>query len=230
MPRSQMSKRSIVSYKLESRLKQEETRQLKLKSKLAEQDKLVAGLKRSLAQQQTSRQPASARRVPESAAEASDSLDNLMKVDTASLAGGPGDEELVTRALDALFNWMRLRNYRTIDLFRRRDLNTSSESTMEGDDLLSVEEFKALLEKIPGLKFSIVQVESIVNYLDGDGNGDIDLMELDHAIKKAHRKHVGRDPMHLIAHKLVKNPYSKILLLPTSRAFQEVRPKKDLRS
>mmetsp|Transcript_47826 Transcript_47826/g.133085 ORF Transcript_47826/g.133085 Transcript_47826/m.133085 type:complete len:102 (-) Transcript_47826:199-504(-) len=101
---------------------------------------------------------------------------------------------------------------------------------MEGDDLLSVEEFKALLEKIPGLKFSIVQVESIVNYLDGDGNGDIDLMELDHAIKKAHRKHVGRDPMHLIADKLVKDPYSNILLLPTSRAFQEVRPKKDLRS
>mmetsp|Transcript_17352 Transcript_17352/g.36250 ORF Transcript_17352/g.36250 Transcript_17352/m.36250 type:complete len:208 (-) Transcript_17352:564-1187(-) len=126
MPRSQMSKRSIVSYKLESRLKQEETRQLKLKSKLAEQDKLVAGLKRSLAQQQTSRQPASARRVPESVAEASDSLDNLMKVDTASLAGGPGDEELVTRALDALFNWMRLRNYRTIDLFRRRDVRSAN--------------------------------------------------------------------------------------------------------
>lgn len=69
-----------------------------------------------------------------------------------------------------------------------------------------------------------------MNHLDGDGNGDIDLMELDHAIKKAHRKHVGRDPMHLIADKLMKDPYSKILLLPTSRAFQEVRPKKNPRS
>ena len=30
---------------------------------------------------------------------------------------------------------------------------------MEGDDLLSVGEFKALLEKIPGLTFSPAQVE-----------------------------------------------------------------------
>ena len=62
-----------------------------------------------------------------------------------------------------------------------------------------------------------------MNHLDGDGNGDIDLIELDHAIKKAHRKHVGRDPMHLIADQLMKDPFSKILHLPTSRAFQEVR-------
>ena len=46
-----------------------------------------------------------------------------MQDDQAAAAGELGDEELVTRALDALFNWMRLRNYRTIDLFRRRDVS-----------------------------------------------------------------------------------------------------------
>ena len=48
-----MSKRSIVSYKLESRIQTEISRQEKLQQKLAQQNDLVAGLKRSLAAQQT---------------------------------------------------------------------------------------------------------------------------------------------------------------------------------
>ena len=54
-----------------------------------------------------------------------------------------------------------------------------------------------------------------MDYLDEDGNGELDVIELDHALKKAHRESIGKDPMHLIADRLGRDPYSNILHLST---------------
>jgi hypothetical protein len=59
-----------------------------------------------------------------------------------------------------------------------------------------------------------------------DLNGEIDVHELSHALKRARRKVIPPDPMHLIAKKLSTDPYSKIIDMPIGAAMRLAARKK----
>lgn len=208
----QFSQRSLVAQKLQRRMREEARVREELQAKLAKSDQIMSSLQKQYATSLTSRAPPTPSTRTNSARSSARS----------AAAGGEVDGANVNEVLGMLDNWMRLRNYRAIDLFRRPDVNTSGAEA--GDDLLSTDEFRVLFSKIEGLKITPAQVEELVRVLDIDRSGEIDVHELDVAMKQARRANIRRDPMHLIAQRLQENPYSKVLYLPTSRAIRKVQP------
>ena len=201
------------------RLVLEEQKQQKYAAQLGRQGKKIEQLKRTLKQQAELKKLSPQRKSPTPSTPAATSTSAQMPGDGAPLHSDV-TETVVTNALAALDAWMRLRGYRPIDLFRMCDVNTSSSSTNEGDDMLDADEFRQLFDKKLDVKISHEDVEEIIRYLDIDGNGEIDVQELSHALKRARRAVVPRDPMHIIAHKLTKDPYSKIISMPTGAAIR----------
>jgi hypothetical protein len=217
---SQFSQRSLMQKKLERRLLQEEQKQRKYAAQLGKQGVKVQQIRRTLKQQEDQAKVSPPRhirqRTPAPAA-----LVNKHPEKSTQKPGNP--ENIAMKALAALDAWMRLRGYRPIDLFRMCDVNTSSTSMTEGDDMLDAEEFRGLFEKKLDVKISAEDVDDIIKYLDIDGNGEIDVQELGHALKRARRKVIPRDPWHLIAEKLTNDPYNQIRSMPTGAALRSVK-------
>ena len=104
-----------------------------------------------------------------------------------------------------------LRNYRVVDLFRSREVNT------DGDDLLSTDELLTVLESMH-LNLNKSDLRMVVDYMDADSSGDIDVDELSAAMRWARRNSAPRDAMNQIAAVCRANPASDILMLTTRTA------------
>jgi len=213
------SRRSVTSFKLEQRLRAEQVRQAKLRRELDRQEKLVSVLSTSLARQAVSPQRRPAARPLEhlpskQTGRLTDRRTGLAAAEDDAAAVGPVD--FTTKALAALDNWLRLRNYRAIDLFRMCDINVSGVDS--GDDLLDLHEFEHLLTKKLDLRMTRHQVKSILTFLDRDENGSVDVQELDSALKRARRLTTEKDNMHTIAEQMKLNPYSQLINLPPLQA------------
>ena len=136
------------------RLLHEEQKQQKYQAQLGRQGKKVENLRRTLKEQATLHKVSPQRRAPAPSSTA-DSPIKLGSDDGVSRQPKQLEaEHVVTNALAALDAWMRLRGYRPIDLFRMCDVNTSSSSSNEGDDMLDAEEFRALFDKKLDVKIS----------------------------------------------------------------------------
>ena len=131
----------------------------------------------------------------------------------------------VLQVLKRLDKYMRLHQIRAIDLFRRREFNASYAS---GDDKLSVDELSAALEKM-GAHIHLSEVKSVVNWLDNNGDSEVDLSELEHVLRRAHRESAHRDEMTRIASLVQKHPETDLLFMPTDKAFSCVRHRDDVK-
>jgi Ca2+-binding EF-hand superfamily protein len=100
-----------------------------------------------------------------------------------------------------LSSWLRLRGWRVIDLFRSRSMNSSFTGNgrsklggkhgqpgtgMGGDDLISRKEFKSILTHLD-LRLTTMELTQLMDFLDGNNDGEIDLQELTSAIRNARR-------------------------------------------
>lgn len=75
-----------------------------------------------------------------------------------------------------------------LDLFRMRDINTSYTGVgFGGDDdmTLDSEEFSQLLLKNTQCRFKKNDIQAVVDFLDQDGNGELDILELEAALRHA---------------------------------------------
>ena len=95
-------------------------------------------------------------------------------------ARGGTVEEKARVALLHLDQMLKRQGLLAINLFRDRVFNTSYS---QGDDLLDVGEFRGILRRA-GLKMSEADVQSIISYLDRDANGELDIDELDMAMRE----------------------------------------------
>ena len=89
-------------------------------------------------------------------------------------------EEKARVALLHLDQMLKRQGLLAINLFRDRVFNTSY---AQGDDLLDVGEFRGILRRA-GLKMSEDDVQAIIAYLDRDANGELDIDELDMAMRE----------------------------------------------
>jgi Ca2+-binding EF-hand superfamily protein len=120
-----------------------------------------------------------------------------------------------------LSSWLRTRGWRAIDLFRSRSMNSSFSGNgrtqlcgkhgqpgqgMGGDDLISRREFKAILSKLD-LHLTSVELTQLMDFLDNNNDGEIDLQELSNAIRSArrvqsHKRGIEADPIAKMAQQL----------------------------
>ena len=90
-------------------------------------------------------------------------------------------EDMAQRALLEIDRYLHLRNMKVLDLFRMRDINTSYTGVgFGGDDdmTLDSEEFSQLLLKNTQCRFKKNDIQAVVDFLDQDGNGELDILEL----------------------------------------------------
>lgn len=196
------------------RLDEEERRQKSLQTQLRDQERLVGDLRRSIQTQQylgsTMTEPIRRAQRPVTSEPKPRAADNMNLSPRA----------LASRALAALDDWLRLRNYRAIDLFRMCDINESATNTLDGDVMLDAREFQALLTRKLDLKFSLREVQSIVRILDRDGNGEIDVQELDVALKQARREQLPKDRMQRIAARMRRDPFCSLIAMDPRSAIK----------
>jgi hypothetical protein len=131
-------------------------------------------------------------------------------------AKGWVDINKVIRALCAMEDYMRLRNYRVVDLFRSREVN------MNNDDMLDTDELAHVLETMH-LNLSKQDIRMVADYMDADGSGDIDINELSAALRWARRNSAPRDTMNQIARVVRTNPATDILMLTTRTAKRKAK-------
>jgi len=101
-------------------------------------------------------------------------------------------DDMAHRALLEIDRYLSLRNMKTLDLFKMRSINTSANSATTdgggGDDmLLSSDELIALL-KLTQVRLTRTEVQAVINLLDQDGNGELDVRELDDALRAARKR------------------------------------------
>eukprot|EP00622_Pseudochattonella_farcimen_P008004 FR744146.1.p1 GENE.FR744146.1~~FR744146.1.p1 ORF type:complete len:393 (+),score=123.71 FR744146.1:74-1180(+) len=96
-------------------------------------------------------------------------------------------DEIAHRALREIDRYLSLRNMKTLDLFKMRSINTSACVGDGGDMLLSSDELIQLL-KHTQVRLTRSEVESVIQFLDKDGNGELDIAELDVALRNARKK------------------------------------------
>jgi len=126
---------------------------------------------------------------------------------------------IVVRTLGRIHNFMKKAGLKSIDLFRRKDINTSIAE--RGDELLSVDEVVALLKKMsPDIDPRDVRIT--VQYLDTNDNGELDHSELQSALRRAKRDMIKLDGMAKLAELSITDPQraSRMMNLPTSQAIK----------
>ena len=109
---------------------------------------------------------------------------------------------LAIKGLDHIGRFVRRHNLKVADLFRRRDINTSSKGKgmMDADVTLETGELGNLLGSLhtssdgkykAGLEAATVApgaVRALVRYLDRTGTNEVDVNELDEALRVRHRQ------------------------------------------
>jgi hypothetical protein len=88
---------------------------------------------------------------------------------------------IVLRRMDV---YMRQHHIRCIDLFRQRNFNLSYD---QGDNKLDRNEFKNMLLQM-GMCLNHHEVQLLVDYLDCNDDGEVDIEELDMVMKHARRE------------------------------------------
>jgi len=123
--------------------------------------------------------------------------------------------ETVTKTLKQIDFFMREHGLKTMDFFTRRDFNTSYTSD-GGDNTLSAEELYVIAKKC-GMDVTAKEVRRVVNYLDGNGNQELDHEELNTALRRARREDAPRDRMTKIAELMITDPATanKAMMLST---------------
>jgi len=96
---------------------------------------------------------------------------------TDSSTNGAQSLEAIQRTLDE-------RNIRIHDLFRHPRYNPKF--LQKGDEAVSAEDFQVILGKA-GIEYSLQEIKQVVNIIDIDGNGKIEMSELEAAMRK-HRR------------------------------------------
>ena len=155
--------------------------------------------------------PVSLPQIPSASTSAREPIEQPLAEKRATGRKGWVDITKVIKVLCAMEDYMRLRNYRVVDLFRSREVNT------DGDDLLSTDELLTVLESMH-LNLNKSDLRMVVDYMDADSSGDIDVDELSAAMRWARRNSAPRDAMNQIAAVCRANPASDILMLTTRTA------------
>jgi hypothetical protein len=93
------------------------------------------------------------------------------------------DEQKIKKILENIEEHMQQNQIRCIDLFRKRN---SSLSTLQSDHKLDREEFRSILLNM-GMNLKKSDVTLIVNHLDCDGDGKIDVAEFDGILRRVRR-------------------------------------------
>ena len=125
-------------------------------------------------------------------------LNSLVDANALSL------EDMAQEVLMKLDRWMRLHSFRPIDLFRRKDINRDGVDDLsvaamggsfvdrarlaEGNDALDVDEFAALVARLPNVKIARAQVAALVRLLDVDRSGMLTVDEIERALRDARKK------------------------------------------
>ena len=90
-------------------------------------------------------------------------------------------EEIATKAMMEIDRYLKLRGAKLIDMLR----STSNEKT---DNLhLTREEFAAVLQRTD-VRISAQDVETLFDYIDANGNGELDVKELADSIRDAKKR------------------------------------------
>ena len=106
-------------------------------------------------------------------------------------------DPLVVSALVVIQNILDKNAFRVIDLFRRGEFNSSIRDkklgdrdmvrdntiAIEADNNLDATEFQQILRSYSGDEFNVSEIKALIKYLDKDGNGQIDAMELKDALR-----------------------------------------------
>jgi hypothetical protein len=127
----------------------------------------------------------------------------------------------IVKVLLRMDAYMRKQQIRCIDLFRQRNFNISFE---KGDNKLDVGEFKKGL-LLMGMELSRGEVQVVVNHLDSNGDGEIDVQELDTIMKQARREAKERPELHLQREENMQAPVAKVVSAVT-RNLQDRVPQR----
>jgi len=123
----------------------------------------------------------------------------------------------IAHTLRALDRYLQLRNMRAADLHRLKDMEELRKNSPD----FSIQEFEKVLLKTD-LNLTKRQLKDTSYYVDLDGNGTVDVAEIEAAIRQAKRLVVPHDPMRKIANIVRNDPFANILNIPTSSAFMKV--------
>ena len=217
------SARSIADQKLQKQIEEAEKKRAELLKSMEQGDAELGQLRKSLATARMASGRASGRASERPAA---DEAPPPKGRDAAK----ERVRQNVQRVLVSIDDFLRLRNFRLIDLFRSASINLSLESEGDADgyrlqpeDSLSADEVYALLHSAR-IRISRADVYEVVNELDQNGNLEIEINELEKAIREAHRAATKKDHMHYIASAIKKDrSHSRILLLTTRTATREAK-------
>jgi hypothetical protein len=98
----------------------------------------------------------------------------------------------VGNALNKIAALLKERKLQCFDLFRDPRFNVSAVSRSKGDDSLSASEFRGVLSRA-GVRANAQDVDALIAYMDDDGNGQLDIRELDAALRSMRRQNaIGR--------------------------------------
>ena len=216
------SARSIADQKLQKQIEEAEKKRAELLKSMEQGDAELGQLRKSLATARMS-------------GRASGRVSERPAADEAPPPKGRDAakervRQNVQRVLVSIDDFLRLRNFRLIDLFRSASINLSLESEGDADgyrlqpeDSLSADEVYALLHSAR-IRISRADVYEVVNELDQNGNLEIEINEFEKAIREAHRAAAKKDHMHYIASAIKKDrSHSRILLLTTRTATREAK-------
>ena len=116
-----------------------------------------------------------------------------------------GPNSSPSSVLLALHNWLRLHNYRLVDLFRMSDINNGGDDAGCGtsetglmDDYLSRDELMLLFQKCE-FKISRDAVVRLIDFIDTDGDHQVSLPELEAAMHHARRNGMKKTPLQTVA-------------------------------
>jgi Ca2+-binding EF-hand superfamily protein len=126
--------------------------------------------------------------------------------------------EKIAKVLQTMEAYMRKRQIRCIDLFRLRNFNQSFD---KGDDKLDSQEFKRAIMQM-GMDLSSADAQLVVNHLDNNGDGEIDLAELDAIMRQARREALPQDAMDMIAKIARINPQTELMMISHREAKRRV--------
>ena len=103
-------------------------------------------------------------------------------------------EATAVRILGLLDDWLMHRKLRIADLFRSHQINKGNDgkSSEMSDNRLDQHEVTNVLIESVQLGVTREEVHSLIDYLDEDGNREIDVGELDQALRRSRRARKGR--------------------------------------
>eukprot|EP00639_Heterosigma_akashiwo_P007006 CAMPEP_0194557952 /NCGR_PEP_ID=MMETSP0292-20121207/48_1 /TAXON_ID=39354 /ORGANISM="Heterosigma akashiwo, Strain CCMP2393" /LENGTH=139 /DNA_ID=CAMNT_0039405477 /DNA_START=417 /DNA_END=836 /DNA_ORIENTATION=+ len=129
----------------------------------------------------------------------------------------------VAKTLYALNRYLQLRNLKSSDIVRFKP-KTGNQARGAVSPYFTTQEFEQILMEMD-LGLSQRQLRDTSYYLDKDGTGEIDPLDLEEAVRKAKRQAAPRDPMSKIADIVRKDPFASILSMTSSEAVMHVTRK-----